>query len=172
MLKVLACLLVLMGCMGYGMSLNRELRDGLWHIRYIVQILESFLSEVGFRKLSLPECCRLIADYSEEPYKTILCRIYERFEINGRSGFVSYWQEEMRKGLSKMPLSKEEKEVLIGLFEETMIYDLEMQKNLLMSRKQHMEKLLQKREREISEKRKIYTSLSFMAGLLLVLILI
>lgn len=172
MIKLLASFLVLMGSTGYGIVLYQEQKERIWHIRYLIQLLSVFLSEIAYRRLSLPDSCRLIADTATEPYKTILTEIYERYENNGRSEFVKCWRFVMSQGMKNTPLSQEERNVLVSLFEEATIYDLDMQKNILESRRTQLEHYLQKRECEISEKKKMYTSLGFMVGLILVLILI
>ena len=78
----------------------------------------------------------------------------------------------MSEGLAKVPLTAAEKELLKGLFEEMPIYDPEMQIKLLSGKKQQLERMLLKRENELAEKKKLYTTLGVMAGLLLILILI
>ncbi len=172
MLRLLGVLLVLAGSTGYGVNLCIELNEGLTNVRYVIHILDAFLSEVGFRRLSLPECCRVIAKESTEPYKSMLSNVYQAYEMEGKGEFTTCWKLEMEKGLKKLPLSAEEKTVILQLFDGAAIYDLDRQKSILESRKVLLSKYQKKREQEIAEKKKVYTSLGFMAGLLLVLILI
>lgn len=172
MLRLLGVLLVLAGSTGYGFALYIELNEGLTNVRNVIHMLDAFLSEVGFRRLTLPECCRAISRECEEPYGQILGTIYRTYEIEGRGEFAVCWKVAMEEGLRRIPLSTEEKRVVYNLFEGVAIYDLERQKSILENGKIRMAKFQKKREQEIAEKKRIYTSLGFMAGVLLVLILI
>ncbi|MBQ7360571.1 MAG: stage III sporulation protein AB [Lachnospiraceae bacterium] len=172
MLRLLGALLVLVGSTGYGFALYIELNEGLINARTILYILDAFLSEVGFRRLSLPECCRAISKECETPYSQMLANVYRTYEIERKGEFASCWKASMEEGLKGVPMSMEEKKVVCNLFEGVAIYDLERQKSILENGKMRMENFRKKREQEIAEKKKIYTSLGFMVGALLVLILI
>lgn len=172
MLKIIGVILVMMGSVGYGMRLYLDLKDGIWHINSFIRLLEAVISEVSYRNLSLPECLRMQAEHAKEPYKTIYKKVYLSYEEGGRSDLATYFRSGLSEGLAEVPLTVAEKEIVEGLFEEMPIYDPEMQIKLLSGKKQQLERMLLKRENELAEKKKLYTTLGVMAGLILILILI
>jgi stage III sporulation protein AB len=112
------------------------------------------------------------AEHAGEPYKTIYKEVYRCYEEDGRCNIATCFRNKMAEGLARAPLTASEKEIVEGLFEEMPIYDPEMQIKLLAGKKQQLEKMLLKRENELAEKKKLYTTLGVMVGLLLILILI
>lgn len=172
MLRLVGAILVLVGSTGFAIGLCRELKEGLINLRYVIGILDAFLSEIGFRRLPLSECCNSISKELMEPYGQILKGIYFAYEREGEGKFGDCWKREMEKGLSKVTLTKEEREIVIRLFDGEVAYDMERQINILESKKRMLEKNLRVREQEFAEKKRIYTTLGVMAGFLLVLILI
>ena len=172
MLKLFGAILILLGSYGYAVALYQELKAGIWHLRYMTGILDNFLSEISYRHLSLPESCKQTAIGCAEPYKGILQRAYQTYERDRDGEFSTCFRAEIERGLRKAPLSLEEKELMAGVFEETTIYDLDMQINVISKKRNQLEKYLRKREQEIAEKKKVYTSLGVMVGLFLILMLI
>lgn len=172
MLKLFGAILVLVGSSGYGIRLYLDLRDAISHLRHFKWLLDAFSSEIGYRRLSLPECCKAVCGGCEEPFKTILQETSHSYETDGRCEFAVCFRQKAENGLEKCSLSSEEKDLIKGTFEEMAIYDLEMQLSLLESKKRQLDKYLKKRETEIEEKKKVYTGLGVMVGLLLILILI
>ena len=172
MLKVIGVFMIMIGSSGYGMRLYLDLKDGIWHINCFIRLLEVVISEINYRNLSLPECLRMQAEHAGEPYKSIYKEVYRCYEEDGRCDIATCFRSKLEEGLVRVPLTASEKEIVEGLFEEMPIYDPEMQIKLLAGKKQQLEKILLKRENELAEKKKLYTTLGVMVGLLLILILI
>ena len=172
MLKVIGIGLVLMGSSGYGMRLYLDLKEGTWHLRWWIMLLERVMDEVEHQNLSLPECICLELKHASDDYKGMLEEILRKYEMDGRNGISHCFREAVLKRALRLPLKKEEKEIITNLLEELPIYNQEMQIKLLNHKKVQLEKCLLDRERELREKKKVYTSLGVMGGLLLILILV
>lgn len=172
MLKLVGVCLILAGSSGYGIRLYLDLKEGIRHINQWIWMVEAFISEIECRKMSLPDCLREVAESMAEPYGTLLQGAYKSYEADGRGELAACFRRQIKEGTRQVPLQRQEKEIVAGLFEKMAIYDTEMQIKLLRNKKMQLEKCLVKRESELAEKKKLYTSLGVMVGLLLILILI
>jgi len=172
MLKWIGILLVIGGSSGYGIRLYLDFKDAICHLRHFGWMLDAFSGEVGYRKLSLPECSKIVLKGCKEPFKTILRETCLSYEEEGKYEFSTCFQIRAKENLRKIPLSLEEKELIETTFEEMAVYDPQMQLKSLERKKTQLERYLGKREAELAEKKKVYTGLGVMVGLLLILILI
>lgn len=172
MLKVIGVSLILAGSSGYGMRLYLDLKEGIWHIRWWVLMIERLISMINHQNRSLPECVRLEMERHEMPYKSIFLEVYQLYEEGGRSDMISCYRSKLAKEVGGLPLRKIEKDIVVNLLEDFPMYDREMQIKLLQHKKLQLEKCLLEREKELAEKKKLYTTLGVMVGLLLILILV
>ena len=184
MLRILGAALIVFGCVGMGMSYRMRLREGLWHIRYMHKILELFLSEISFGRSTLPECCRNIGEKMEEPYKTALLLIGEQTfsgdDENERRGeyagcekdFFAKWEEHMGKALAHIPVTKAEKEMLVGLSGCFGVADHRMQIRTIEQYRDMLSGAIKNREEALGGQERLATGLGIMSGILLTVILL
>ena len=68
MLRILGAGFILAGCTGIGLFYKQRFHEALWHLRYMEQVLERFISEIRYDKATLPECCKRIGERTKQPY--------------------------------------------------------------------------------------------------------
>lgn len=172
MLRLIGIFLVIAGCSGMGLKFKSELGSGLWNMRYLRQLLEMMISEIRYNKSTLPECCRQVGKKMEEPYASTLQNIYELLqEYNGLS-FAECWEQEMAKCLVRVPISKKERELVLGFASCGGLTENNMQIRAIEQYRDMIDSAIKKREESLSEQGRMATGLGIMSGLLLIIILL
>ena len=167
MLRIVGATFIIFGCVGMGMSYRLRFRDGLWHLRYMHKILELFMSEISFGRSTLPECCRNIGEKMEEPYKNALLSIGRQEE-----NFFSKWEEHMGKALLDVPVTKAEKEMLLGFSGCFGVADHRMQIRTIEQYRDMLASAIKNREEVLAQQERLATGLGIMSGILLTVILL
>ena len=172
MLRIIGAACILSGCVGMGMSYRMRLRDGLWHLRYMHKIFELFMSEIGFGRSTLPECCRNIGEKMVEPYKSALLSIGKNHGENHEENFFEKWEEHMENALFEVPVTKAEKEMLLGFSECFGVADHRMQIRTIEQYRDMLASAIKNREEALSGQERLATGLGIMSGILLTVILL
>ena len=129
----------------------------------MVEILEILMSEIGYGKATLPECCRRVADRLSEPYRTGLLQVYTKMQENEGIGFSQTFCVSMEECMKEQPVTTEDKDRFLAFAKGEAFEDGRMQ--LLLKTAAELEK-------ENGEKCRLAIGLGAMSGLLLVLILL
>ncbi len=171
MLRLIGAVLIIGGSTGIGFWYRQKFHTALWHLRYMVQILELFMSEIRYGKATLPECCRQIGQKAEEPYKTALIKIHKAMESREGS-FPDQWQEWMGEALAEIPVSKNEKEIFLEFSGGCNLADNQMQIRAIEQYRDMLAGAVRNREKEIEKQGRMAAGLGIMSGLLLAVILV
>ncbi len=172
MLRVLGGLLVIGGCSGLGLWYRFELGEGLRHLLKIRELLELLMSEIDYRKSTLPEACRQVGLRLEEPFQSSLLRIYEQADSRGMEDFGSAWRQEMGSLVDGLPFSGKEKEMVLGFADSGSLSDCRMQIRVIEQYRDMIDSSARMREMQLQKQGRMATGLGIMSGLLLVVILL
>lgn len=172
MLRIVGAVMIIGGCSGIGFFYKKRFQESLWHVRYMQQILERFMSEIRYGKATLPECCKQIGEKAAEPYKTALLDIYEGMDRRDGTGFRERWQEYMAQALSDIPVTKEEKEIFLNFSAGCGLSDNQMQIRAIEQYKDMLATAVKNRENELEKQGRMAAGLGIMSGLLLTVILV
>ena len=172
MLQIMGAICIVAGCSGMGLYYRKRFCDALWHLRYMKQILEMFMSEIRYDKATLPECCRRIGAVSKAPYGEAILHIYDAMQEDTGITFNQRWQETMDKMLTELPLGKEEKCIFSQLAENGGSSDNLMQLKSLEQRRDLLDVSIKNREDNLEKQCRMASGLGFMSGLLLAVLLI
>lgn len=172
MLRIVGAVLIIGGCSGIGFFYKKRFGVSLWHVRYMQQILERFMSEIRYGKATLPECCRQVGEKACEPYKTALLAIYEGVDSWDGAGFYERWQEYMGQALLEIPVTKEEKEIFLKFSTGCGFTDNQMQIRVIEQYKDMLATAVKNRENDLEKQGKMAAGLGIMSGLLLAVILV
>lgn len=172
MLQIIGAICIVAGCSGIGFYYRMRFREALWHLRYMKQILEMFMSEIRFDKATLPECCRRIGAVSKAPYGEALTLVFEAMQEDAGTSFYEKWKENMDKALSELPLETEERRIFSELAENSGIADNLMQLKVLEQRRDLLDVSIKNREENLDKQCRMASGLGVMSGLLLAVLLI
>lgn len=172
MLKLAGILLLMAGCTGLGINKVAEEKQRIKELREIRSIIIRMQSEMVYGKRTLPEICLLFGDCAKEPYRSAFLTLYERMEENDGRVLQVLWEEQIEWCMKDLPLRREEKDILkelpgqLGILEETIQAAGVGQSLDIIT--EHIEKA----QTEYENKAKVIMSISIMAGLFLIILLL
>lgn len=158
------------GCSGIGFWYRKRFYLGLHHLQAMRQILELFMSEIGYGKATLPECCKRVGERVEEPYRDALLEIYTGMKKKENS-FRECWHEAMEKPLSRLPISEREKDIFLSFPDCCGLQDGRMQIRAIEQYRDMLNDAITRREAELEKQGRLAAGLGIMSGLLLVIAL-
>lgn len=170
MLRIIGAGLIMAGCSGIGFWYRKRFYLGLEHIQTMRQILELFMSEIGYGKAALPECCKRVGEKVETPYKDALFRIHASM-LKKESSFRDSWHAEMEKSIRRLPVSEREKEIFLSFPDCCGLQDNKMQIRAIEQYRDMLDSAVIRREAELDKRGKLAASMGIMCGLLLVIFL-
>lgn len=171
MLRILGCILVVTGSIGFAQSICTEGKKRLEMLKQMRGIFETMKYYIAYQKAAIPEALWKLADKSDDltagAFKEIYKRVYEKGE-----SLPMAWHQQMENALKDCALSKEEKKLILdfpaclGFMEENAqagaVDELLREINL------HIKELTE----EQKNKNKMIMSLGAAVGVLLVILLI
>ena len=134
--------------------------------------MEILMSEIGYGKATLTECCLRVAPRQPEPYKNGLLRVYTRMQENEGIGFSQTFCDCMEEVLKDQPVTPEDKEYFLAFAKGEAFEDGRMQLRTIERSRDLLCKTAEGLEKENVEKCRLAVGLGAMSGLLLVLILL
>lgn len=170
MLRIIGAGLIMAGCSGIGFWYRKRFYLGLWHLQSMRQILELFMSEIGYGKATLPECCKRVGERVEEPYRSALLTVHTGMEKK-ESSFRDCWHTEMRRSLKRLPVSEREKNIFLSFPDCCGLQDNRMQIRAIEQYRDMLNTAITHREAELGKQGRLAAGLGIMCGLLLVIAL-
>lgn len=172
MLRVTGAVMIITGCTGIGFWYRRKFHLALWHLRTMQRILEFFMSEIGYGKATLPECCLQVSGRVEEPYRASLIKIQEAFLKRDGVSFSDKWRSCMEEALFKIPVSREEKEIFLSFSAGSGLTDNRMQIRAIEQHRDMLITAILSREKDLEKQSRMAAGLGVMCGLLIAVILL
>ena len=164
--------MIIGGCMGLGLWYREQFRGRLIALRQMARVLELFAGEIRYGKSTLPECCGQLANHVEEPYRKCFRDIFQQMEKNDGITFAAIYRDCMQSCLQELPLSGDDRNLMLTLFSEHDFADGEMQIRSLARRSEVLEETINVLERDMREKCRLAVGMGVMSGLLLVIVLL
>ena len=172
MLKLAGIILMMIGCVGLGVSKVSEEKRRINELRSIRRVIFRIQSEMTYGKRTLPEICLILSKCTEDTYKQAFLEIYNRFKENDGSILEDIWKAKFEICMKGLPLKEEEKAVLIRLPEHLGILDETIQAKNIGQSLDMIEERIKRTEREYEGKSRVIMSISVMAGLFLIILLL
>lgn len=172
MLKLAGMILLMTGCVGFGINRVLDEKRRIRELREIRKIILRVQSEMVYGKRTLPEICLMLGQYMEEPYRQAFTDIFKRMEKNDGSILSDIWYEEMRLCMKGLPLKEDEKEILTKLPALNGIIDETNQAQNIGRSIDIIDERIRRAESEYEGKSRVIFSISVMAGLFLVILLL
>lgn len=172
MLRIIGGILVIGGCSGFGLWHWSELEEALRSLRKLRELLEMLMSEIDYHKSTLPEACRQVGIRMDEPYKSHMIKLHELLNEESDVDFQTAWKQEIGVCLDGLPISKKEREMILGIAGKGGLSDYRMQLRTIEQYRDMIADSVKKREAEIQKQARMSVGLGVMGGIFLVLILL
>lgn len=172
MLRVAGAFCIISGCTGIGLWYRARLHTAVWHLRYMQQILNLFISEVRYGKATLPECCKQVGEKAKEPYRGAMLSIYAEMGRHDGESFYEKWQIKMKQALREIPVTSAEKEMFLEFCECSGLSDNQMQIRAIEQYRDMLAYAVKNREDNLEKQGRLASGLGVMGGLLLTVILL
>lgn len=172
MLKLAGIILLMMGCVGLGVSKVSEEKRRINELRAIRRVIFRIQSEMAYGKRTLPEICLILSKCTEDTYKQAFLEIYNKFKENDGSILEDIWKAKLEKCMKELPLKEDEKAVLIRLPEHLGILDETIQAKNIGQSLDMIEERIKNAEHEYEGKSRVIMSISVMTGLFLIILLL
>lgn len=172
MLKLAGILCILAGCMGMGGDRIREEKNRVRHLQELIRIMKRIQNEIGYGKHTLPEICLILSEHCYEPYRKYFRAIYEQTRQQGGGRLDRVWEQQIRLCLQNAPLQEEEKEILYSLLRNTGIQEETYQAESMGQSMDLLTRKCRQAEDAYENKSRMIFSLSILAGVFLVILLV
>ncbi len=172
MLKITGVMCVLGGCFGLGCARIRTEQLRIRHLREVLRIVKRIQDEMSYGKRTIPEICEVLSTCVEEPYRKSFWQIRE--EMLGRQGrsIAEIWEEAMRECFCDVPLREDEKKILLDIPEYLGMQEECIQAESIVQFRELLERRLRQAEEGYDGKVRVIFSLSVLAGVFVVVILL
>lgn len=170
MLKVLGSIFIFFGAVGLGGNLSRYLNSHLMQLQECREILAQ--TDVGREYFRLPyaQLLKRTAKGKTKIFQDILQKIAGEMEKNNEADVGVLWDRTFEENKDKILLTTEEKEIVIGLAKS-----LSLEGNHEKVCKMYFQRLDERIVHAIEEKKekqKLYRTISVLAGIFIVVILL
>ena len=172
MLRFIGGIMIVGGCLGLGMWYRQQFIARLSYVRTLQGILENLMSEIGYGKTPLPECCKRIGERQPEPFGSSFLQIAERMQENRGETFSQVFCEVMEECLMKLPIMPQDRVNFLDFARGQSFEDGRMQLRTVERSKELLQTTAEVLEKENTEKCRMAVGLGAMSGLLLVIILL
>ena len=134
--------------------------------------MELFEGEIGYGRSTLPECCMMISKHMLQPYSDTFSRIHDKMRENKGESFDEVYRKEMQICLAGLPLTKEDRQLMLSVFAGDIYADYKMQLRAIERHLEGLRQIIGTLEGELAGKSRMAIGLGAMGGLLLVVVLI
>ncbi len=162
---------MIMGTTGVAWSYCREQKERLEHLKCIKQIYEFLQNEVSYARASLPEICNLLGQRTPLPFSQAFSEIYREINKNNGRSFEEIWEEQMSECTKKLPLKKNEKEILIEFPRSLGFRDGKGQAEGMDRYVRDASHYIKELEDELKSRNKVIMCMGVMGGIMAVIIL-
>lgn len=172
MFKLSGAVLLLLGTAGFSWSLCRERKKRLIFLKNMREMYLLLQSEICYTALPLPEIFKIVGEKMPPPFGSALFSVSRRMAFERGEEFKGVWESEIESCLDGIPLTKQQKELLLKFPECLGVNESKGQANALEKYKTELDRLILQMEEEEKSKNKVIMSLGIAAGLFMVIILL
>lgn len=172
MLKIAGSVLVMLACLGYAGGLLRQMSRRRDILRSCLEMTELLAGEIRYERAPVAEALRRICGRLDGDLETVIRGIADRLEEGGYGSMEEVWDAGFLREKEKLPLTKEELDGVREIGKNLGFLDLAVQIDHLAGCRERLGRNLDKVQRELDEKRRLYRSLGLAAGIFVILILL
>ena len=172
MLKMVGAICVMTGSLGCGLIYVQNQRHKIMYAGLWENIMQMFLSEISYKKQSLYLAVYEIAERIGGREGECFKRIYERYQRYEGESFSLLWEEEWNWYFKERRMQEAEKKLIQEFAEVSGYEDERIQMKLVEEQREKWKDLKISIRKGQQEREKIVWTVSWCAGIVLILILI
>lgn len=174
---VLFCKIVgavcIMGASGYlSVTINQSMERRNQELRKLYSIFLQLKSEIQYMANTLPECFSNLSKCAKDPFREWLLAISECMEEQDSTSFADIWQEALQHLYKISALELQDLEPLQELSDKLGTVDTISQLKAIDYALLHIERNRTALEGEISQKKKVVTTISLFCGFMTLILLL
>lgn len=170
--KIAGSVFVITGSGYLAMSMNHTMEQRAIDLRRLYSILLQLKSEMQYMGNTLPECFLRLKEGCCEPFCAWLDKLVVRLEEEDGNIFRTVWLESLDSLYSESVFEEKDVEPLRELADKLGNEDITAQLKAIDYVLIHIEQNRKELEGEIKERKKVVTSLSIFAGMLVLILLL
>lgn len=172
MFKITGVIILMMGSIGLGYSVNEAMQKEIMELKDFVYIFEILQSCITYRKEMLPEACCFVGTKSQGNIGRIIGEIGEKSEKHREKSFAEYWIEELQYYFKKSRMKKNDQEYILSFPEYAGFSDETMQLNVMDNYIIQLKRRKEEQEQIFRNRKKVVMSIcSALGGALVILLL-
>ena len=168
--EFVAGIFVLLGALGFGAALSQEMKCILYHMNEQKHMLFYIEREIIFLHRPMQEIFLNIAERLQKPYNTFLLRVAEKMEDGSGRSLVTIWETEIEELNKKRSYPKMTFFYLNQMARCFCCEEDVMQKEAFAIVSHELEEEFEKMRKDKKEKDKLIRTLSFLVGILCIVI--
>lgn len=172
MFKLAGILLLIFGCTGLGINKVAEERQRIRELGEIHRIVVRIQDEMVYGKRTLPEISLILGACTEEPYRSAFLMIAEKWQEGEETDLAHLWRDGLEICMRKLPLTEEEKEILLYVPARLGLMDEKQQAAGIGQSLDIIKAHGRKAESEYEDKARVIMSVSVMAGFFIGILLL
>lgn len=172
MLKLIGAAFVLLACIGYAGGLLGQIARRRDVLASCLEMTELLAGEIRYDRVPVGEALERIRDKTDSGIACVLEQIADGLKTGDHANLEELWSRSFADAGQKLFLTEEELGEVQDIGKNLGFLDSEAQVNHLMGCRERLKKSLDKTQRELDEKRRLYRYLSLAAGIFVILILV
>lgn len=171
MLKLAGSICILLASSGMAYSLIMGLHMELQQLEELMDLLSVIEGEIMYSRCPLPELLRHLSETAKEPYRSILSQAGSRMEESEEADMTVLWKEICGCFRKELRYGQAEYQILLRTGGVFTYMSLESSLQLLRLNREKLKSIIEKKRGEFADRRKLYSCICYMAGLLSIVLL-
>ena len=172
MLKLIGSVMVLLACVGYAGGLLRQIVRHRDILKSCMELTELLTGEIRYERIPIAEALRRIQGKVDDELSKILCAVADSMEKGDYGSMEEVWNRNFAQAGKGLLLTEEEMQEVKNIGKNLGFLDFDVQVSHLTGCRERLKRSLDKIQKELDEKKKLYRSLSLAAGIFAILILL
>ena len=172
MVKLFGVCFLITGAVGFSFCLCREQKIRLMMLKEMRSIFFLVQKQIHYGGFPIDLILQEVSGKVKTPFSEALKRVSEQMCLEDGEEFCRIWTREMETVLFRIPITKEQKELMLGFPRLLNAIDREGQAQILCDYIDELDKWIVQTEKEEKDKNKLIMSLGTAAGILLSILLL
>lgn len=170
--KIIGGIMIISGAWGVGISMCQDLKASLFHITEQSKLVTYMEREIDFLNSPLEEVFYNIRKNMKEPYTSFLEKVCSEFEEARKDGLRSIWNENVNRLVNMKNNKSNYYKYLYRIGECIGCDENKLQVSMLLIVKGELEEEIKILKESLNEKMKLIKTLSLLAGIFCVVLLV
>lgn len=172
MLKILGSVMILLACLGYAGGLLRQIMRHRDILKSCLELTDLLSGEIRYERVPIAEALHRIRGRLDGELAKVLCDIANTLEEGDYGSMEEVWDRNFLQARETLLLTEEELNEVKNIGKNLGFLDFDVQVSHLAGCRERLKRNLDKIQKELDDKKKLYRSLGLAAGIFAILILL